>query len=409
MPGLRAIEDKEPDNTMHASYSKEEETFRQEVQEWLAANLPADIKDKTLGGSTLDMELMIKWHKTLYEKGWIAPDFPKELGGAGFSQTEQFIFNYEYGLSGAPRLKTRIVSIGMLAPLLLQCGTKEQQERFIPDMISGKTFWCQGFSEPDAGSDLASLNTEAVLKGDHFIVNGQKTWTSMADYADWMFMLVRTDPNVKKQAGISFLMVDMQSPGITVRTIEELTDHTAFAEVFLDNVKVPAENLVGKINEGWKVAGALLEHERLNAFPVGELVYAFEITKKNAEKIIIKEKPAIKDPVIKRKLATLEVDCNSFLYTFLRMLSRLKVGSQPGPEASFLKVYGAELYQRVMDLNIEIMGPCGQSWYNLEELPNSVHEAAKGWVNARSLTIWGGSSEIQRNIIASRVLKLPRK
>lgn len=393
---------------MRASYSEEEELFRKNVREWLTDNLPEEIKDKTLGGSTLDMELMIKWHKTLYKKGWIAPDFPKDMGGAGFSQTEQFIFNYEYGRSGAPRLKTRIVSIGMLAPLLMQFGTKEQQEKFIPDMVSGKTIWCQGFSEPDAGSDLASLNTEAVLEGDHFIVNGQKTWTSMADYSDWIFMLVRTDTTVKKHAGISFLLADLKTPGITIRPIEELTDHTAFSEVFFDNVKVPATNLVGKINEGWKIAGALLEHERLNAFPVGELVYALDVAKKNAKKTIHKGVSLIDKDSIRKRLAELEIDCNAFLYTFMRMLSRLKVGSQPGPEASFLKVYGAELYQRVMDLNIEIMGPYGQSWYN-KDLGNDVHEATKGWINCRSLTIWGGSSEIQRTIIANRVLGLPRK
>lgn len=393
---------------MHVSYSEEEEHFRNEVKNWLAETLSNDIKDKTLGGNTLDMDLMIKWHKTLYEKGWIAPDFPKNMGGAGFSQTEQFLFNFEYGRSGAPRLKTRIVSIGMLAPLLMQFGTKEQQEKFIPDMVSGKTIWCQGFSEPDAGSDLASLNAEAVLEGDHFVINGQKTWTSMADYADWIFMLVRTDTTVKKHAGISFLLADLKTPGITIRPIEELTGHTAFSEVFFDNVNVPVTNLVGKINEGWKIAGALLEHERLNAFPVGELVYAIDITRENAKKSFHKGSRLINKDAIKKRLVKLEIDCNAFLYTFLRMLSRLKVGSQPGPEASFLKVYGAELYQRVMDLNIEIMGTYGQSWYN-KDLGNDVHEAAKGWINCRSLTIWGGSSEIQRTIIANRVLGLPRK
>jgi alkylation response protein AidB-like acyl-CoA dehydrogenase len=393
---------------MHVSYSEEEESFRNEVKSWLSDNLPDDIKDKTLGGSTLDMELMIKWHKTLYEKGWIAPDFPKHMGGAGFSQTEQFLFNFEYGRSGAPRLKTRIVSIGMLAPLLMQFGTKEQQEKFIPDMVSGKTIWCQGFSEPDAGSDLASLNAEAVLEGDHFVINGQKTWTSMADSADWMFMLVRTDTTVKKHAGISFLLADLKTPGITIRPIKELTGHTAFSEVFFDNVKVPVTNLVGKINEGWNIAGALLEHERLNAFPVSELFYALDIAREHAKKTVHKGSRLINNAAIKKRLVELEIDCNAFLYTFLRMLSRLKVGSQPGSEASFLKVYGAELYQRIMDLHIEIMGPYGQSWYN-KKLGNEVHEATKGWINCRSLTIWGGSSEIQRTIIATRVLGLPRK
>jgi len=394
---------------MKASYSEDEERFRKKIKDWLVENVPPEVRDKTLGGSTMDLDLMIKWHKTLYKKGWVAPHLPKELGGAGFSQVEQFIFNYEYGLSGAPRLKTAIVSLGMLAPLLLQFGTKEQQEKLIPDMISGEAIWCQGFSEPDAGSDLASLSTEALRKGDHFIVNGQKTWTSMADHADWMFMLVRTDPNVKKHAGITFLLVDLKTPGITIRPIEELIDHKAFSEVFFDDVKVPVENVIGEINDGWRMAGALLEHERLNAFPVGDLLYAVETIKTNAGNVFVDGDPLIKDKAFQQKLAEVEIDCKSFFYTFLRMLSKLKTGSQPGPEASLLKVYGAELYQRVMDLNIQTMGPYAQSWYNIDELGNSVHEASKGWINCRSLTIWGGSSEIQRTIIANRILRLPRK
>jgi alkylation response protein AidB-like acyl-CoA dehydrogenase len=394
---------------MRALYSEEEERFRGEVKQWLQENISSEIKDQTFGGATLDPELLIQWHKTLYKKGWIAPEFPKDMGGPGFSHTEQFIFNYEYGCSGAPRLKTKFMSVGMLAPLLMQYGTREQQERFIPGMLSGETIWCQGFSEPDAGSDLASLAMEAVLDGDCFVVNGQKIWTSLADHADWIFMLVRTDTSVKKQAGISFLLADLKSPGITIRPIEELTDHTAFCEVFFDNVKVPKENMVGNIHEGWKLAGALLGYERLNGFPIGELVYAIETIKKHAENILFRGKALIKDEMFRKKLAELEVDCRSLLYTFFRVLSQLRIGSAPGPESSLLKVYGAELYQRVMDLFIEVMGPYGMSWYNLEECGNAVHQATKGWINSRSLTIWGGSSEIQRTIIAQRVLKLPKK
>ncbi|MDO8785595.1 MAG: acyl-CoA dehydrogenase family protein [Syntrophales bacterium] len=392
---------------MKISYSQDEQTFLEEVREWFRENTPAEIRDQTLGGSTLDPDLQVKWHKTLFEKGWGCPEFPREMGGGGFSDTEQFIFNYEYSLAGAPRLKTKLVALGMLAPLLLQFGTKEQQERFIPYMISGKTLWCQGFSEPEAGSDLASLKTKAILEGDEFVVNGQKTWTSMADYADWIFMLVRTDSSGKKQEGISFLLVDMKSPGVTIRTIEALTDHKPFCEVFFDNVRVPRENLVGKINEGWKIAGTLLEHERLNAFPIGELLYAIETVRKNAE-TIHRGKPLLQDEVFRRKLAVLEVDCDSLLYTFFRVLSQLKIGAAPGPGASFLKIYGGELYQRVLDLNLEAMGPYAQSWYN-EELGNPVHQATMGWINSRSLTTWGGSSEIQRTIVATRILNLPRK
>lgn len=394
---------------MQVSFSEEEKKYGEEARQWFNENMPAEVKDKTLGGSSLQFDLLRKWQDILIKKGWFAPDFPKELGGADLDSTRQFILNYEYGYSGAPRLKPRNVSVGMLSPLLLQYGTKEQQERFIPDIMSGKAIWCQGFSEPDAGSDLAALNTTAVSDGDHFIVNGQKTWTSMAQHADWVFLLVRTDSSVKKQAGISFLLVDMKSPGITVRPIEELTDYESFCEVFFDNVKVPKKNLIGKINEGWKLAGSLLEHERMNAFPIGELVYVVETVRKNAEKQLYKGKPYIENENIRMRLAELDVDCQSLLYTFYKMLSRLKVGTAPGPESAFLKVFGGELYQRSMDLNVEIMGPYGQSWFNLEEFDNSVHQATKGWVNCRSFTIWGGASEIQRTILATRVLKLPRK
>lgn len=394
---------------MKISYSQEEERFREEIREWLKENLPPEIIDQTLGGSTLDPELLIKWHKTMHKKGWIALEYPEDLGGAGFTETQKFLFEYEYSLLGAPRQKTKLMAVGMLMPLLLQFGTKEQQERFIPDMLAANTLWCQGFSEPNAGSDLASLKTKAVIDGDDFVVDGQKVWISMANYADWIFMLVRTDPDAKKQKGISFLLVDLKTPGITIRPIEALTDHEPFCEVFFDNVRVPKENLLGNINEGWNLAKALLEHERLNAFPIGEVVNALDKVRHNAKKTMYKGKPLIEDEVFRRKLAGLEVDCSSLLYTYFRVLSQLKVGSNPGPEASFLKVYGGELYQRVLDLNLEAIGPHAQSWYNLDEFDNDVHQATMGWINARSLTTWGGSSEIQRTIIATQVLKLPRK
>ena len=394
---------------MRVSYSKEEESFRNEVRSWLKDNLPDNIKDQTMGGSTLDPPLMIKWHRTLHDKGWIAPEFPKELGGAGFNETEQFIFDYEYGLSGAPRVKTKFMSVGMLGPLLLQFGTEEQKKQFIPDMLSGKTIWCQGFSEPNAGSDLASLNLKAEIDGDDLILNGQKTWTSIADYADWMFMLVRTDSSGRKQQGITFLMLDLKTPGVTINPIEVLTEHEPFCEIFLDDVRVPMKNIVGKINEGWSVAGALLQHERLSGFPIGELIYSIETVRKNASRTIVHGKPLIEDKSFRKKLASLEVDCNSLLFTFLKILSQLTVGNAPGVESSFIKVYGGEMYQRVMDLNIEALGPYGQSWQNLEELDNDIHQGTMGWVNSRSLTIWGGASEIQRTIIATRILNLPRK
>ena len=393
---------------MQVSYSQDEQKFRDEVRTWLKENTPDEIIAQTLGGSTLDPVLQKKYHKILAEKEWIGPAFPKELGGAGFGEMEQFIFNYEYSVLGAPRLKTQLMSVGMIGPLLLQFGTKEQKERFIPDMLSGETIWCQGFSEPNAGSDLASLKTKAELDGDELVLYGQKTWISIADYADWVFTLVRTDSSGRKQQGITFLLVDLKSPGVTVRPIEALTDHSPFCEIFFDNVRVPVTNIVGEIHDGWNIAKALMQHERLNAFPIGELVYAVETVRKNAEKTKFRGKPLIEDPVFRRKYALLEIDCQSLLYTFFMLISQLKTGSAPGPQTSFLKVYGGELYQRAMDLDHEAIGSYGMSWYN-EDFGNDVHQATMGMINSRSLTIWGGSSEIQRTIIATQVLNLPRK
>jgi len=230
---------------MKASFSQQDETFRKEVSTWIKENASPEILHKSFGGTSIDLEPLLEWHNKLYQKGWLALGFPKEKGGAGLNETKQFLFNYEYSLSGAPRLKTKIPSLGMMAPILIHFGTEEQQKHFIPDMLSGKTIWAQGFSEPNAGSDLASLKVSAVLDGDEFIVNGQKIWSSMADHADWMFALVRTDSSGKKQQGISFLLIDLKSPGVIVRPIEALMDDKPFCEIFFDNVRVPKENLVG--------------------------------------------------------------------------------------------------------------------------------------------------------------------
>lgn len=392
---------------MKVSYSQKEETFRSEIIKWLKENVPPEVMHKTLGWTTLDLDLELKWAKTLKEEGLLAPEFPKDMGGSDFNEAELFIFNYEYSRMGAPRVKSKISTMGMLAPLLIQFGTEEQKKLFIPDMLASKSLWAQGFSEPNAGSDLASLKTKAVLDGDEFIVNGQKIWTSMADHADWIFLLVRTDSSGKKQQGISFLLVDLKSPGITIRPIEALTDYAPFCEVFFEDVRVPKANLIGEINKGWTLAKALMEYERINVFPVGELIYAVDTVRKNAEKYMYRGKPLIKNESFRKRLADAEVEAKSLLYTFFRILSSYAVDSSPGDAVNILKVCGGEIYQKILDLNTEAIGPYGQSWYN-EECGNNIHQATTGWINGRTMTIGGGSSEIQRTIIALRVLGLPR-
>ncbi len=394
---------------MKASFSQEDEAFREEVSTWIKENASPEILHKSFGGTSADFESLLKWHNKLYQKGWLALGFPKERGGAGLDDTKKFLFNYEYSLSGAPRLKTKIPSLGMMAPILIHFGTEEQQDRFIPDMLSAKTVWAQGFSEPNAGSDLASLKVSAIPDGDDFIVDGQKVWSSMANHADWVFALVRTDSSGKKQQGISFLLIDLKSPGVTVRPIEALMDDKPFCEIFFDNVRVPKENLVGELHQGWNIAKSLMEFERINVFPIGDLIYALDLALKHAKKNMSGGKPLIENKAFRRKLAELEVEAKALLYTFYKALSKSNETGVPGVEANILKVCGAELYQKTIDLNMEALGVYAQSWYNLEECDDIVHQITKGWLCARSMTIGGGSSEIQRTIIALQVLGLPRK
>ncbi|MGB5683043.1 MAG: acyl-CoA dehydrogenase family protein, partial [Polyangiales bacterium] len=252
---------------MNLTFTEEEEAFRREVRAWIQDAMPADMRERAAGSGRFTPEDSATWHRILYEKGWVAPHWPKEVGGTGWDAARRFIFNEEMESSGAPQLS--VFGLSMVGPLIISFGTDAQKKRFLPKILSAEEFWCQGYSEPGSGSDLASLRTTAEDAGDHFIVNGQKTWTTYAQYADWIFCLVRTDPNAKKQAGITFLLIDLKTPGVEVKPMLTLGHTPAFCDTFFDNVKVPKENVIGEVNQGWTMAKALLGHERTLLAMVG--------------------------------------------------------------------------------------------------------------------------------------------
>jgi alkylation response protein AidB-like acyl-CoA dehydrogenase len=395
---------------MDLSFSPQEEAFRQEVKDFIAQAKPQ--LPKNLGApelARLSKDEYMVWHKLLYAKGWVAPAWPKQYGGAEWSVTERYIFSSETAQAGMPT--TLPFGLSMVGPVIYTFGSEAQKQTFLPRILWGQDWWCQGYSEPGAGSDLASLRCRAVLDGDHYVINGQKTWTTLAQYADWIFCLVRTDTNVKAQEGISFLLIDMKSPGITVKPIIILNGAREVNEVFFDNVKVPVENRVGEENKGWTYAKFLLEHERSGLASAARSRAALTRLKKIAQSEQSNGAPLAKDPDFAHKLADLEADLMALEFTELRILSQEARGEKVGPESSILKVAGSEIQQRVSDLAMEAVG-----YYALpDELslgdnadvgPDYARGLAGRYFNLRKASIYGGSNEIQRNIIAKAVLGL---
>jgi alkylation response protein AidB-like acyl-CoA dehydrogenase len=390
---------------MNLTFTDEEEAFRQEVREWIASAMPADMKARAQGSGGFTPEDSAVWHRILYDKGWIAPHWPKESGGTGWDSTRRFIFEEEMELAGAPQLS--VFGLTMVGPLIVSFGTDAQKKRFLPKILSAEEFWCQGYSEPGAGSDLASLRTTAEDAGDHFIVNGQKTWTSYAQYADWIFCLVRTDPNVKKQAGITFLLIDLKSPGVEVKPMQTLGNTAAFCDTFFENVKVPKENVVGGINNGWTMAKALLGHERTMLAMIGPCRSMLQKIKRIAATKTVHGRPMLEDPVWRAKLARLEMRFRAHLMVSYRTLADQQKGKMPGPESSILKIVGTKLIQEMTELAMEVMGENSLTWYN-EGLCMPVEESIGPYFcYERAATIYGGSNEIQRNVIAKMILQLP--
>ena len=398
---------------MNLNYTTEELAFRDEVRAFLDEKLPADIAAKVKGFRRLSKEDHQRWQKILSEQGWYATHWPEEYGGVNWTPVQKHIWDEESSRYGAPRSVP--FGVNMVAPVIIKFGTEEQKQRYLPRILSGEDWWCQGYSEPGAGSDLASLKTRAVRDGDHYIVNGQKTWTTLGQHADWIFCLVRTDPNAKKQEGISFLLIDMQTPGITVRPLITLDGEHEVNEVFFDDVKVPVENLVGEENKGWTCAKYLLTFERTGIAGVGQSKAALKHLKEVARKVQQNGKPLIEDPLFRNRLADVEMELMALEMTNLRTVAAAQAGGVPGAESSFLKIMGTELRQEITDLFRRAAGPYAQPFlpesfeadYDGEPVgPEFANTVSTKYFNMRKLSIFGGSNEIQKNIIAKMILGL---
>ena len=389
---------------MNLDFSAAESAFRAEVREFVRARLPPAIRDKVANGLHLTRDEHVLWQRTLHARGWGGPSWPKAFGGPGWSPVEQYIFEEECALGGAPRLIP--FGMKMVAPVIMAFGNQAQQERFLPKILSAEEWWCQGYSEPGAGSDLASLRTRAVRKGNKYLVNGQKTWNTLGQYADWIFCLVRTDPEAKAQRGISFLLIDMKSPGVTVRPIITLDGAHEVNEIWFEDVEVPVENLVGEENQGWTCAKFLLGHERSNIAGIGIAKRELARAKRIAAVETKRGRPLIEDPLFAARLAEIEIDLMALEITNLRVLSAEAENKAPGPEASILKIKGTELQQAISELILQAVGPYALPFDGAVHGPAHAANRAAQYLNLRTLSIYGGSNEIQKNIVAQMILEL---
>jgi alkylation response protein AidB-like acyl-CoA dehydrogenase len=393
--------------------------FRRETRAWLEANCPPEMRrpmtadeDTFWGGrnTKFSSEPQRVWFERMRDRGWTVPDWPREYGGGGLDAAEAKVLREEMSAIGA-RSPLSSFGIWMLGPALLKYGTDAQKKEHLPKIAAGLIRWCQGYSEPNAGSDLASLQTRAESDGDHYIINGQKIWTSYANFADWIFCLVRTDPSAKPQAGISFLLIDMKSPGVTVRPIITIDGSHEVNDVFLEDVRVPAENLIGEENRGWTYAKFLLENERTSMAGIGRSTRYLARLKRIVRTEVGEGDPAFGEFI--REIARVELDVLALEATELRIVAQMSRGIDPGPAASLFKIRGTEIFQRITDLTHQAIGNYGLA---IREHPVTAnrfmpgpdygHTATEKYLNSRKLSIYGGSNEIQRNIIAKAVLGL---
>jgi alkylation response protein AidB-like acyl-CoA dehydrogenase len=391
---------------MDLSFSPEHVRFREEVRAFLREALPPHLRAKAeVDGNFTHAEIM-EWHRILYRKGWAAPHWPAPHGGAGLDVSSRFILSEELELSGTPTLSP--FGLSMVGPLLIQFGTDAQKQRFLPKILAGEEVWCQGYSEPNAGSDLASLKTRAEDDGKgNFVVNGQKTWTTHAQHADWIFMLVRTDPAAKKQSGISFLLCDMRTPGVVAKPFLTTGGTDAFSETFFDGAVVPKENLVGPLNGGWTMAKALLGHERTLIASIGHSTRSLRRVKRIAATTIANGRPLLDDPAFRAKIARLEIKLRALQMANYRAIAGAQLGHAPGPEASILKIRGSEILQQTLELAMDAMGQNALTWFNAPGVVPPMEEWVPSLFNyLRASTIYGGSNEIQKNIIAKLILGL---
>ena len=391
---------------MDLNFTAEELAFRAEVRQWVAENLPKELSHKVHNALRLSRDDLQRWARILGKKGWLGWGWPRAFGGPGWNAVQKHLFEEECALAGAPR----VIPFGpvMVAPVIMAFGNKEQQERFLPGIASGEVWWSQGYSEPGAGSDLAGLKTRAERRGDKYIVNGQKTWTTLGQYGEWIFCLVRTSTEGKPQTGISFLLIDMKTPGITVRPIILLDGEHEVNEVFFDNVEVPAENLIGEENKGWTYAKHLLSHERTNIADVNRAKRELERLKRIAQAEGVYDDLRFRD-----QIALLEVDIVALEMLVLRVLSAEKSGKQSLDIAGLLKIKGSEIQQRYSELMMLAAGPYAvpfireameAGWQG--DYVGAAHCAplAATYFNMRKTTIYGGSNEVQRNIVSQVVL-----
>ena len=394
---------------MNLTWTPEERQFREAVRAFAAEKLPEDIRAKVLRHQRLERDDYVRWHNILADQGWGAPNWPVEHGGTGWNALQRLIFEVECFKAGAPRLLP--FGLSMIGPVLMKYGSAEQKARLLPRMIRVEDWWCQGYSEPGSGSDLASLKTRAVRDGDDYVVNGQKTWTTLAQYADWMFCLVRTDPDARAQRGISMLLLDMRSPGVTVRPIRTLDGGHDVNEVWLENVRVPAANLVGEENQGWTYAKYLLGHERTGIAGLGHCHRELGILKDMAARAQSRGRPLLQDSRMRDRISRIEVDIMALEMLLLRVAA--SNDGTPGPEASVLKIRGSEIQQDLAMLQMEVAGP--DAWpYDPDWLvagndfhgpgPEMAAAAGAGYADMRKTSIYGGTTEVQKGIIARLVL-----
>jgi alkylation response protein AidB-like acyl-CoA dehydrogenase len=403
---------------MDLKFTSEEEAFRAEVRAFFEAEVPQDIRSKIDLGRRISKDDMVRWQKILHAKGWGAPNWPTPFGGTGWNVVRQHIFEEERAACSAPPQNP--FSLKMLAPVMQTFGNAAQQEYFLPRILSGEDWWCQGYSEPGSGSDLASLRTSAVRQGDTYLVNGQKTWNTMGQYADWIFALVRTSTDVRQQQGISFLLIDMKSPGVSVRPIIMLDGEHEINDIFFDNVKVPAQNLVGEENKGWTYAKFLLSHERTGNAGIGACKRALQQLKHIAGQQPANGQPLLEDVRFRDRIAQLEMELMALEITNLRVLSGYaKHAKALGPEVSMLKIKGSEIIQSLAELKMHALGhdalpyvreALDSNWSGDPLLRSHYRDYAPPlsgqYFNQRKTTIYAGSTEIQKNIISQMILGL---
>ncbi|QGG95768.1 acyl-CoA dehydrogenase family protein [Actinomarinicola tropica] len=401
---------------MDPTYSAEAEEYREKIRAFLAEHLPADWQGVGALPEAEQDRWVKEWRQTLASAGLLAVAWPKEYGGAGLSPIEQVVLNEEFAKANVPtQTGNDGFGIGMIGPTLIVWGTEEQKRHFLPRIIDGTDLWCQGYSEPDAGSDLANVATRAILDGDEWVVNGQKIWTSSGHTANWIFVLARTDPAAPKHAGISFLLVPMDQPGVEVRPIKEMTGEALFNEVFFTDARTPRENVVGEVNNGWTVANTLLGFERGGRSTVLSIGYRSEL---DAIVELAKKKGADRDPRIRQRLAWAHSQVEIMRYLGMQSLTSALAGNQPGPGASIIKLFWSEYHKKVTELALDILGPeamaptgevGGSSIQAFAGGEMSSAQAVRSFLGARPGTIYAGTSQVQRNIIGERVLGLPKE